>query len=256
MRPEVRALIEDYDTDAPYGNVERWTKVEQELATRPDIKQDLLNDLQRSLISARQTPGKVVSPMSMSALPLRSDLTSDEQKIITDELERVMDITHQNGVSIDGLFVCPAILLLSHYPSHEHEALVLRFLEREDRQVHTLLSAFQTLSAIGSQKSLEVMRQMKARFQAKNPKYWFLKEMNEHIGTLETRLKQEAATGRTPTVPASVQTAKPSAATTTALPLPENPARTTDWRVWLGLLAGLSLVIALSCHLFHNRKGK
>ena len=196
MRPEVVALIEAYETDAPYANVERWMKVERELATRPDIKQDLMNNVKRSLIKAKQTPGKVVSPRAMSALALRADLTADEQKLITDEMVRVMDITHQNGINIEGMFLGPAIHLLIHYPSPEHEALLLRILERDNREDHTLLAAFRTLSAIGSEKSLEVMRQMTARFQAKNPKYWFLKEMNQHIGTLETRLKKEGSASK------------------------------------------------------------
>ncbi|WP_395746107.1 hypothetical protein [Prosthecobacter sp.] len=183
MRPEVRALLEEYGTDAPYANVKRYMEVERELATRPDIKQDLMDDFKRSLVRDRRNPGQVAASMS-PGLPLRADLTDEEQKLVTDELERVIEFPSAD------YFIGPAIHMLRHYPSPEHEALVLRFLQRDDREYHTLLAAFRTLSVIGSPKSLEVMRQMEARFAAINPKYVFLKEMHDHIGALETRMQK------------------------------------------------------------------
>ncbi|MFN0080608.1 MAG: hypothetical protein ACKVY0_29420 [Prosthecobacter sp.] len=246
MRPEVQALLDAYQTDAPWADVNAWTKAQQELTTRPDIKPDLLRQLQREYFIAKQTPGASISFSALGALALRKDLNPAEQKIIADELERLV------SAGDNKYFVNGGINLLSHYPTPEHEDLVLRFLERDDRQVHTLLSAFRTLSAIGGGKSLETMRQMAARLQAKNQEYWFLKELNGHVTALETRLKQEAATGRTQAATASLPTPKPAPSTTTTVS-PEPPVSTTDWRMWLGLLGGLILVIALACRAFRKR---
>jgi hypothetical protein len=246
IRPEVQRLLDTYHTDAPWADVEGWTKAEQELSTRPDIKADLLRQLQREYFIAKQTPGVMVSFSALGALALRKDLSGAEQKTITDELEQLV------SAGDNKYFVNGGISLLRHYPTPEHEDLVLRFLGRDDRQVYTLLAAFRTLSIIGSSKSLETMRQMAIRLQARGSEDWFLKEMNGHVTALETRLKLEAATDQAQTMSASAQASKP---TPPAKPptLFEPLAGTTDWRVWLGLFGGLVLVIALSCGRFRRK---
>lgn len=191
MRPEVKALIEDYETDAPYGDVQRWAAVERELATRPDIKEDLLNEFKRSLIRANARSNVAAS---MSLLALRADLTAEEQKLVTDELERVSAFPYavQKAGFADVLFISPAIHLLRHYPSPEHEALVLRFLDREDRDEGVLLTAFRTLSIIGGPKSLKTMVQMAASIEAARPKSVLFRQMKAPIEQLEARLKAQA----------------------------------------------------------------
>ena len=188
MRPEVKALIEDYETDAPYGDVKRMAAVERELATRPDIKEDLLNEFKRSLIRAHAQRNVAAS---MSWLALRADLTAEEQKLVTDELERVSAFPYAAQKAGFG-FISPAIHLLRHYPSPEHEALVLRFLDSEDRDEGVLLTAFRTLSIIGGPKSLKTMVQMAARIEATRPKSVLFRQMKAPIEQLEARLKAQA----------------------------------------------------------------
>lgn len=250
MRPEVRALLEDYGTDAPYADVKRYMEVERELATRPDIKQDLINDFKRSLIRNRQNPGNVAASMS-SALPLRADLTADEQKLVTDELERVIEFSNAD------YFIGPAINMMRHYPSPEHEVLVLRFLQRDDRASHIFLAAFRTLASIGGPKSLRVMRQMEARFAAKNPKYEFLKKMNEYIGALATRIEQMSS-ARVPARASDVSDVEKSqkrSNTTGSSSIAETSANegTGNWFVWAVVIIGIVLTLTLSSRLLHRR---
>lgn len=183
----------------------------------------------------------------MGALALRNDLTPAEQKLITDELETHIASTDESP------FIRGAINLLAHYPSPEHEALVLRFLNRSAKQRHTLRAAFDTLAEIGGEQSLAVMREVAARMKAENPQYSFLEDLNLHLSNLQYRL-EHATIPAAPSqaVNAPVQPPKASAPTV-AIDSPEPPARTTDWRVWLGLLGGLILVIALSCRVFRRR---
>ena len=192
MRPEVKALIEDYETDAPYGDVKRMAAVERELATRPDIKEDLLNEFKRSLIRV-QARTYIAADMP-GALTLRQDLTADELKLVSDELERVSAFPYaaQKAGHADVLLIGPALHLLRHYPSSEHEALVLRFLDRDDRQDQVLLTAFRTLSTIGGPKSLEAMVQMAARIEATRPKSTLFLQMKTPIEQLKARLKAQA----------------------------------------------------------------
>jgi hypothetical protein len=250
MSAELRARWELHFSDVGGNDAER-IQAGLELATRPEFKPELLAMLQRDYFEARKDPKQKGDATALSILALRRDLTVAEQKLITDELEGL--VNEEDGTS----FINPAIHLLEHYPSPEHEAVAMRFLNRDGKQDHTLLSAFETLSAIGGAKSLDAMSQVAARFQAKNPKYWFLKEMNQHIGTLETRLKQGTAAGQAQAAPTSARSPKPPVADTPVAMVPTTPepkpASTTDWHIWLGLLGGLILVIALSCRVFYKK---
>jgi hypothetical protein len=160
----------------------------RELATWPEFKPELFAMLQRDYFEVRKDPKQRGDAAALSVLATRKDLTMAELKFITDELERL--VSEQDGTN----FINPAINLLEHYPSAEHEALVMLFLDRDAKQDHTLLSVFETLSVIGSHKSLEVMQDVVARLNAKNPKYWFLNRMNGYVTTLKTKLEQDVKT--------------------------------------------------------------
>lgn len=242
---ELRFLLDTYHSD--FNTPENYDKAVHELATRPEFKPMLLEILQRDYFEEMKAADGKPNTEALNPLGLRSDLTVSEQKIITDELERL--IPHPEAPR----FVNGGINLLAHYPSPEHEDLVLRFLNRPKNRDYTLTAAFKTLSVIGGSKSMEAMQRVAARLRKGNPGFWFLPELDSHIATLATRLKKESVTGRTQATTVQALPQQPSASPKAATVSPESPAASTDWRVWLALLGGLILVIALSCRVFRKK---
>jgi hypothetical protein len=153
-------------------------RAEKALATRPELKPQLLAFLQAQYFEIRKWGG-AGDTTALSALALRNDLTPAEQKIITTELENHVAPEDQSP------FIGAAMHLLSHYPSPEHEALMLRFLNRDSKHHHILEMAFHTLSIIGGEKALADMREVQADMKAKNPGFLFLQELDRHIDNMQ-----------------------------------------------------------------------
>jgi hypothetical protein len=246
LSAELRELLDIYHSD--FNTPEHYDKAAHELATRPEFKPMLLEMLQREYFQALKVADGKPTMEALGPLTLRSDLSAAEQKIFTDEMERLL------GDPKAYSFVNGGINLLAHYPSQEHEDLVLRFLNRAQNQDYTFVAAFKTLSVIGGPKSLEAIRRVADHLRKNySPGDWFIAELDSHIVALETRLKQ-ASTGP-PTANALVQVSP--TVSTTNLPdhgTPEAPVeRPVGWRIWAGLLGGLILVIALGCRAFRKR---
>lgn len=177
MSPALSKALEDaFPWCIPDGpSMER---AEKALATRPEFKPQLFALLQIQYFEIPKWGGRA-GTKALSALALRSDLTPAEQKFITTELE-----THV-APEDESPFISPAIRLLAHYPSPEHEALVLRFLNRDAQQRQILRAVFHTLSIIGGEKSLAAMREVHASLKAKDPRLDFLQNLDGHITNMQ-----------------------------------------------------------------------
>ena len=229
---------------------ERLENARQELGTRPEFKPLLLAKLQREYFEARNAPGKEGDVTALSILALRSDLTATELKPITDELERRI---HQ----LDSDFNFVAVGMLKHYPSSDHEALVLRFLELNEGDWSHIKAAFRTLHEIGGVKSLAVMKQIVARKSAQNPKLIYLEEMNQLIGSLGYRLKHpsdKSVNTRANSLPEG-EAGKSKVGEIAGNSPSVERAENNDLLAWLGIIGGLLLVIIISTNK-HWRHGK
>ncbi|MCB1276626.1 hypothetical protein [Prosthecobacter sp.] len=202
---ELGELLDTYYSD--FNTQEDFDKAAHELATRPEFKPMLFEMLQREYFQTVKGVDRTPIIESLGPLTLRKDLSREEQKLFTDEMERLISAPPKEYSFVNG-----GIHLLAHYPSPEHEDLVLRFLDRQQNQDYTFVAAFKTLSVIGGPKSLEAMRRVATRFRNGNPSIWFLPELDNYIATLETRLKQKAPS---PKPPASSSATKPPAKSTT-----------------------------------------
>lgn len=153
-------------------------RAEKALATRPDFKPQLFALLQIQYFEIPKWGGSP-GTKALSALSLRSDLTPAEQKLITTELEAHV------APEDKGPFIFPAIRLLAHYPSPEHEALVLRFLNRDAQREQILKNVFRTLSIIGGEKSLAAMREVHAGLKARKADQFFLQDLDGYIANMQ-----------------------------------------------------------------------
>lgn len=153
-------------------------RAEKALATRPDFKPQLFALLQIQYFEIPKWGGSA-DTKALSALSLRSDLTPAEQKLITTELQA--HIAPEDESSFAG----PAIRLLANYPSPEHEALVLRFLDRDAKQRQILSAVFHTLSIIGGEKSLAAMGEFHAGLKAKDPRSDILEFLEQDIANMQ-----------------------------------------------------------------------
>ena len=183
MSTALRNLWNIYHSDVG-GNEEARNRAEHALATRPEFKPEFFAMLQRDYFDARKN-GRREDSLGAALLSLREDLTPAEQNLITDELA-----THV-AENDESSFIYPAINLLSHYPSPEHEALVLHFLNSSARHDKILLAAFRTLSKIGGEKSHAAMRDVVARMKAKNAQVWILDDMDRYLSILQYRLEHK-----------------------------------------------------------------
>jgi hypothetical protein len=245
---KLRGLIDTYYSD--FKTPESYNNAANELATRPEFKPILLEMLQRDYFQALQTLDKKPDDEALGPLSLRADLTAEEQKLFTDEMERLM------GNPASYSFMNGSINLLAHYPSTEHENLVLRVLARArpQNQDHTLEQAFKTLSVIGGAKSLKAMLQVIEPLKKTDPNIWFLPELESSVTVLETRLKKGAPVVNISVEPLANQTLKSSTpAKSAGAAAAETPDNTMDWRVLLGLVSGLLFVIALACQAFRAK---
>ena len=225
---ELKGWLDTYTSD--FKSPEFYDKAVTELATRPEFKSMLMDMVQQEYFQTINIPNKELDYMAfraLGALSLRSDLTASEQKIFTDEMERLM-----SGPNADS-FVNGSINLLAHYPSPEHENLVLRVLTQPNCTDSTMVVAFKALSVIGGARSLETLQQVAARQKKRGSSLWFLPELADSIAVLETRLKQESG-GRASGEPLANQTPKSSAPVkSTGAATAETPDGTMDWRVLL-----------------------
>ncbi|WP_395742690.1 hypothetical protein [Prosthecobacter sp.] len=178
MSPALRTALENcFPCCIPDDKA--MARAEKALATRPEFKPQLFALLKVQYFEIPQWGGWG-STNALSALALRSDLTPVERKLITTELE-----THLAQAD-ESPFINPAIRLLAHYPSPEHEALVLRFLNRDAKQQPILRAAFHTLSIIGGEKSLAAMREVQADLKAQHAESFLLNDLEQDI----TRMQQ------------------------------------------------------------------
>lgn len=153
-------------------------RAEKALATRPDFKPQLFALLQIQYFEIPKLGGRA-GTKALSALSFRSDLTPAEQKFITTELEAHV------APEDESPFIFPAIRLLAHYPSPEHEALVLRFLHRDAKDLHGVKVVFNTLSIIGGEKSLAAMREVHASLKARKADRFFLQDLDGYIANMQ-----------------------------------------------------------------------
>ena len=91
------------------------------------------------------------------------------------------------------MFVNSAIHLLKHYPSAEHEELILRFL-RDGWPDRTVKAAFEVLYESGTEKSLPAVREALARMQKQGANVGLLdlEDMTRYLEGLEYRLAKAA----------------------------------------------------------------
>lgn len=240
MRPEVEALLETFSSD--FKSPSTYPQAVDQLTNRPDIKPDLLAALQRDYFQGQS--GTKSDRFALGALSLRSDLTAAEQKIFTDELERLLAEKEKTR------FVDPAINLLAHYPSAEHEALVLKYLNRSNNSDYTLSSIFRTLAAIGGNESHEAMQRVANRLKAKYPDFWVLPELDQSIKNLETRLRQKPDNMQT-TVP-EMEAATRRPAITAQNEKPNSASQSESYNWWVLGIAGVCIILALAfgCRFF------
>lgn len=177
MSPALSKALEDaFPWCIPH--VPSMERAEKALATRPEFKPQLFALLQIQYFEIPKWGGRA-GTKALSALALRSDLTPAEQKFITTELE-----THV-APEDESPFISPAIRLLAHYPSPEHEALVLRFLNRDAKDLHGVKVVFNTLSIIGGEKSLAAMREVHANLKARKADQFLLQDLDGHITNMQ-----------------------------------------------------------------------
>lgn len=249
VRAQLQKLENDYFIDAGgVGVQELVDNAEKELSTRPEFKPLLLGQLQQEYFEPLKATGRQGATTALSILALRSDLSSDEQKIITDELKR---LAASPG---DKPFVNGAIHLLSHYPSPEHEELVLRFLKENGWADQTVMSAFDSLMEIGTAKSLAVMRDVHVLMKAQKADKWLVQQMGQDIDVLEYRLEKGAATARPQIVTESLSQKKLLSEAGSIVETPKIPSNSAmDGSSWVGILFAMILVIALACRTFQKK---
>ncbi len=177
MSPALSKALEDcFPCCIPDGP--SMARAEKALATRPEFKPQLFALLQIQYFEIPKWGGRA-STKALSALSLRKDLTPAEQKIITTELE-----THAAPAD-ESAFIGAAIRLLAHYPSPEHEALVLRFVNPNAKSEQILKNVFRTLSIIGGEKSLAAMREVHAGLKARKADQFLVQDLDGHITNMQ-----------------------------------------------------------------------
>ncbi|MCW1924291.1 hypothetical protein OKA05_17125 [Luteolibacter arcticus] len=153
--PEVSAPRGDVELlvakGAEYLSEKEYLAWQKEVASRPDIKSDLLAMLRRAFEVDKnvQALGR-----ALSALQLRADLTDVE---LTEILRPL--ITLQNATALDRLQISYAyagLQVLNNYPSKEHEDLGITYLLRPE--LHARLGAARALAQIGTERSLVPLR--------------------------------------------------------------------------------------------------
>jgi hypothetical protein len=175
------------DCGYPANQLWKLDKAKKEISTRREYKPLLLAQFQAEYFGTPLPPGLSGARGGFYFLSMRKDLTAAEQKIITDELAR------RSEVPGDKMFVNPAIYLLRHYPSAEHEELILRFLQ-DGWPDRTVKAAFEVLYESGTEKSLPVMREALARMQKQSATHdlSYLEDMTRYLEGLEYRLAKAA----------------------------------------------------------------
>ncbi len=180
--PTSPALQELLDYCFPWCGVgteaERLARAQKALATRPEFKPQLLTLLKIQYFDFIKWGGRGKTT-ALDALALRSDHTPAEQRFITAELE-----THV-APEDESSFIGAAIRLLAHYPSPEHEALVVRFLNRDARHRGVLMAVFGTLSVIGGEESLAAMREAQTGLKAKNAESYLLDDLERYVTNMQ-----------------------------------------------------------------------
>jgi len=146
-RFEVEQLV---GRDHGYLSEEEYSAWQQEVASRPDIKPDLLALLRRAYNADK---GLDVG-MALAALQLRTDLTEAELKEILMPL-----VSRRDAAALDRLhrsYAYAGLQVLKNYPSKEHEDLAIAYLSRAELEAR--LGAAQALAQIGTERSLAQMR--------------------------------------------------------------------------------------------------
>lgn len=145
-RPEVLQLVDRvidvYPTDG---------KLQQELATRPDIKPDLF-EMVRIAWQVDKSPDALGT--ALLGLSLRKDLTKEE---IDSLLGPALDYKDPGGLDdLQMTYVLGLIRVLKNYPAPAHEEFVLRYLSSEHKSVK--LQVLWTMAEIGTAPSLGELR--------------------------------------------------------------------------------------------------
>lgn len=235
-------LMADYHSDARYGAPELSARVDLALVERKDLLPQLWSRLEETYFDLpdRDTNPNVRAE-TLGVLSRRSDLTPAQVHRIADELQRFVGVPEDQWRSAK-FFMNAALNLLRHYPSPEHEELVMKFLDRGPDEEFTLRSAASTLAEIGGPRSAAAIRAMIARLRMENPNYRVIRYVRQDLERLDARL----ATGAAPSSPG--KTPPDAASATDATGRLASGTRATELNLWLWVVIALffaSMVFAV-----------
>lgn len=176
IRPEVQALLEQLGSD--FQTAEGMAELERGLR-QPGITPDLMEALKRDYFIPN--PNYLACTLALAALQYRTDLSEVDLATITDELKRCSELPGELPPNQES-FACVGLLVLKHYPTSNHEDLALKFLSRERSMV--LRSAVETLSVIGSDRSIPVLKEVREKMAQKYPGASVIALLDEAIGAI------------------------------------------------------------------------
>lgn len=179
-REEVRRLV--WKQTNP-GDVEGWNARQQELQSRADIKPDLFALVDEAY--DKEDWERLGPPLL--ALRLRSDLSSEELSRLVGPLTENQERTGPLDMMTKA-FVCGALPVLKHYPSDEHEKLVLSYLARDDTLIQE--NAINTLAAIGTGQSLPTLKKLSEKLRpAPGNKSRYYEAAVDAVAQIEARIE-------------------------------------------------------------------
>jgi hypothetical protein len=179
-REEVRRLV--WKQTNP-GDVEGWNARQQKLQSRVDIKPDLFALVDEAY--DKEDWERLGPPLL--ALRLRSDLSPEELSRLVDPLTENQERTGPLDMMTKA-FVCGALPVLKHYPSAEHEKLVLSYLARDDTLIQE--NAINTLAEIGTGQSLPALKELSEKLRpAPGNKNRYYEAAVDAVAQIEARIK-------------------------------------------------------------------
>jgi hypothetical protein len=95
----------------------------------------------------------------MTAISMRSDLSSEDIEKIASQMNRILDVAREGNQSHNEIFLIGGVGILKKYPSSENEKIAIRVMTRSDDPSWFAgkLAAAGTLASIGTEKSLSSM---------------------------------------------------------------------------------------------------
>lgn len=243
VRPEVQALLEELGSD--FETAEGRAELERKLK-QPGITPDLLEALKRDYFTPN--PNYLACTLALAALQHRTDLSEVDLAIITDELKRCSELPGELPPNQES-FAMVGLPVLKHYPTARHEDLALKFLPRERSMV--LGSAVETLSVIGSERAIPVLKDVREKMAQKYPGASVIGRLDEAIGAIATHPRIYRQHGN---IVSPSNQAKASAQGDEGLAATELTGETTQWSWIVATIVALVFVAIWLAVAMRSRK--